>query len=151
MDNYLVGAEYKESHEMVFGNTTYENEGKTSQNNDFEVYNYEYDRTLGYTKEEIEAFIIANDIRKKVDNKYQVFDKDELMQRDIDYSDFVILMDRTTNFDLYKKIFEYMNIPLNVYKDETINNGVDIYVIRNILRLILKVKNKVIDRSDYPD
>lgn len=147
MDDVIGGAEYRQSHEMVFGNTTYENEGKTEQNNDFEVYNYEYDRTLEYSKEEIEAFIIANDIRKKVDSKYQVFDKDELIQRDIDYSDFVILMDRTTNFDLYKKIFEYMNIPLNVYKDETINNGIDIYVIRNILRLILKVKNKVIDEE----
>ena len=50
---------------MVFGNLTYENEGMTNQNNNFEIYNYEYDKTLGYEKPEIEAFIIANDIKNK--------------------------------------------------------------------------------------
>lgn len=142
MDNVIGGAEYKDSHQMVFGNTTYENEGKTSQNNNFEIYNYEYDKELGYTKEEIEAFIIAEDIKNKINNKYKVFDKDELILRNIEYKDFVILMDRTTNFELYKKIFEYMHIPLNVLKDETINNGIDIYVLRNILKLILNLKEK---------
>lgn len=148
MDDIIGGAEYKQSHEMVFGNLAYEGAGKTDQNNDFEVYNYEYDKTLGYTKEELEAFIIANDIKNKINNNYIVFDKDEGIQRKIEYNDFVILMDRTTNFDLYKKIFEYMNIPLNVYKDETINSGIDIYVIRNILRLISKVKSLEFD-EDY--
>ena len=148
MDDVIGGAEYKESHQMIFGNTTYENEGKTQQNNNFEVYNYSYEKDSGYSKEEIEAFIIANDIKNKIENKYKVFDKDELLVRDIKYSDFVILMDRTTNFGLYKKIFEYLNIPLTVYKDETINNGFDIYVIRNILKLIVKVKNNIID-EDY--
>lgn len=147
MDDMIGGAQYKESHQMIFGNSTYENEGKTSQNNNFEVYNYEYDKSLGYTKEEIEAFIIANDIKNKIENKYKVFDKDELEIRNIEYKDFVILMDRTTNFELYKKIFEYMHIPLNILKDETINNGMDVLVLRNILRLILKVKNKCFDEE----
>ena len=147
MDDLIGGAKYRATHQMVFGNLTYENEGMTNQNNNFEIYNYEYDKTLGYEKPEIEAFIIATDIKKKIDNNYQVFDKDEKINRNINYSDFVILMDRTTNFDLYKKIFEYLNIPLNVYKDDIINNGVDIYVIRNILKIINKVKNKVFDEE----
>ena len=147
MDDLIGGAEYRATHQMVFGNLTYENEGMTNQNNNFEIYNYEYDKALGYEKPEIEAFIIATDIKKKIDNNYQVFDKDEKINRNINYSDFVILMDRTTNFDLYKKIFEYLNIPLNVYKDDIINNGVDIYVIRNILKIINKVKNKIFDEE----
>lgn len=147
MDDIIGGANYKLEHQMIFGNMTYENEGKLNQNNNFEIYDYEYDKTLGFTKEEIEIFIIANDIKNRVLNNYQVFDKDSLKKRNITYSDFVILMDRTTNFNLYKKIFEYLDIPLNVYKDETINNGIDILVMRNILKLILKIKEKIYDEE----
>ena len=117
MDNDIGGAEYIESHQMVFGNNTYIEKGSTNQNNDFELYKYNYDRSSEFSKEEIEAFIIANDIKKKVENKYQIFDKDELVLRNAEYNDFVILMDRTSSFDLYKKIFEYMHIPLTLYKD----------------------------------
>ncbi|MBQ3020692.1 MAG: UvrD-helicase domain-containing protein [Bacilli bacterium] len=140
MDNYIGGAEYIESHNMVFGNTTYINEGKTNQNNNLEIYNYEYDKNYEYKKDEIEAFIIANDIKNKINNKYKVFDKDELILRDIEYKDFVILMDRATNFELYKKIFEYLGIPTTLYKDENIVNENELYLIKNIISLIIKIK-----------
>ena len=71
MDDEIGGANYKESHEMVFGNLTYNNEGKLNQNNDFEIYNYEYDSKGLFKKEEIEAFIIANDIKEKINNNYK--------------------------------------------------------------------------------
>ncbi len=148
MDDLIGGADYKNSHQMIFGNTTYENEGKVEQNNNFEIYNYTYNKTSKFTKEETEIFIIAHDIKEKIKNKYKIFDKDELKIRNIEYKDFVILLDRTTNFNLYKKIFEYLNIPLTLYKDETITNGIDIFVIRNILKLILKQLNKEYD-EDY--
>ena len=147
MDNYIGGAEYSESHNMVFGNTTYIEEGKTSQNNNLEIYNYIYDKELGYKKEEIEAFLIAKDIKDKINNKYQIFDKDEKILRDIEYKDFVILMDRTTNFDLYKKIFEYVGIPTTLYKDENIVNENELYLIKNLINLVIKIKNKEYDTS----
>ena len=147
MDNYIGGAEYSESHNMVFGNTTYIEEGKTGQNNNLEIYNYIYDKELGYKKEEIEAFLIAKDIKDKINNKYQIFDKDEKILRDIEYKDFVILMDRTTNFDLYKKIFEYVGIPTTLYKDENIVNENELYLIKNLINLVIKIKNKEYDTS----
>ena len=147
MDNYIGGAEYSESHNMVFGNTTYIEEGKTSQNNNLEIYNYIYDKELGYKKEEIEAFLIAKDIKDKINNKYQIFDKDEKILRDIEYKDFVILMDRTTNFDLYKKIFEYVGIPTTLYKDENIVNENELYLIKNLINLVIKIKNNEYDTS----
>ena len=52
--------------------------------------------------EEIESFIIANDIKDKVNHHYKVFDNNKL--RDITYKDFCILMDRTSSFDIYKKV-----------------------------------------------
>lgn len=147
MDNYLGEAEYNKSHRMVFGNTSYEEEGKTNQSNNMEFLNYSYDKDSLYKKEEIEAFIIANDILNKINNKYQIFDKDKQVLRNITYSDFVILMDRSTDFDLYKKIFEYLNIPLTIYKDNEINSSIDMLVISNILKLITKIKNKEFDQE----
>lgn len=144
MDDDIGGCNYTLSHQMVFGNNTYINEGKTNQNNNFEVYTYDYKNTK-YSKEEIEIFMIAKDIKDKVDSKYQVFDKDELILRDITYNDFVILIDRSTSFDLYKKIFEYLGIPLSIIKDEKLNSDVDIVILKNLLSFIIKVKNNIID------
>ncbi len=145
MDDIIGGAEYHETHQMVFGNTTYNNEGRTKQDYNFEVLEYEYNKDSEYSKEEIEVFSIVKDIEDKVSNKYQVFDKDSKVLRDITYSDFVILMDRTSDFDLYKKIFEYKGIPLTLYKDDSLNNSYDIYIIKNIIDFIIHINNKNYD------
>ena len=139
MDDLVGGAEYQESHRMVFGNTTYINEGNTNQDYDMKILEYNYDKKGEYSKEEIEIFAIARDIKDKIDNKYQVFDKSKKILKDITYNDFVILMDRTSSFELYKKIFEYLGIPLTLYKDETLNNSDDIYIIKNIIQLIISI------------
>ena len=145
MDNIIGGAEYQESHRMVFGNTTYINEGKTDQDYDMEILEYNYDKNSEYTKEEIEIFSIAKDIKDKVENKYQIFDKGKKILKDVTYNDFVILIDRTTSFNLYKKIFEYIGIPLTLYKDETLNDSDDIYIIKNIIDIIIKINTRNFD------
>lgn len=139
MDDFIGGANYRDSHKMIFGNIAYNNEGKINQNNNFEVYNYTYDSKDIYSKEEIEAFIIANDIKNKLENNYKVFDKDECIIRNSTYNDYVILMDKSTNFDLYKRIFEYMGIPFTIDKDESIINEVVMNVLKNLLVLINKI------------
>ena len=141
MSDSIGGADYIKSHRMNFGNITYNEEGKTSQNNDFEIYNYLYDKEIGFDKDEIEAFIIADDINKKINSHYQVFDKDNKILRDITYNDFSILIDRSTTFELYKKIFLYKQIPLSIYKDEYLTNSNLFLVIKNIFRLIDLLSN----------
>jgi len=145
MDDDIGGADYKVSHRMVFGNMSYIEKGTTGQNNNFEVLNYSYPKDLDFTREEVEIFTIAKDIKEKVESKYQVFDKDEGILRDITYNDFVILMDRTTKFDLYKKIFGYLQIPLDKYTDTSITNEVDTLIIKNILSLIINTYKKNFD------
>ena len=143
MDDKLGGANYKKSHNMIFGNNSYIEKGTTKNNHNMEIISYE--EAKEYKKEEIEAFIIANDIEDKIKSKYQVFDKDKGILRNIEYSDFVILMDRTTNFDTYKKIFTYKNIPLIQIKDEKMNDEIDLYVIKNLIKLVLKIKENNLD------
>ena len=147
MDESIGGADYIKSHQMIFGNKSYINKGKTLQNYDFELYSYMYDKKSEYSKEEIEAFIIAKDILSKVEGNYQIFDKDTSVLRNAEYSDFVILMDRTTNFDLYKKIFLYLGIPLELYKDETMNEDTDIIVLNNLIKFTIKLDTGIYDKE----
>lgn len=142
MDETIGGADYKNGHAMIFGNTLYEKSGATIQNNHFEILDYEYHNTelsKFYKTDEIEAFIIADDIKKKIENHYQVFDKEEKVLRSIQYQDISILLDRKTSFDLYQKIFTYLGIPIQVHKDEKFAYSDEVFVIQNILKWVLSI------------
>ena len=144
MNDKIGGAEYRETHQMIFGNNTYIEEGKIDEPHNFEILNYKYeDKT--YTKEEIEIFTIATDIKNKIENHYKIFDKDNLIVRDIEYKDFCIIMDRNTEFPKYKKIFEYMQIPLTLYQDEVLTLENDILVLKNIMNFVVKINKKEYD------
>lgn len=145
MDDEIGGADYKASHRMVFGNKAYEEKGSTNQNYNFELLSYDLDKKSTITRDEEEAFIIGYDIKNKVENNYQVFDKDEGILRKIEYSDFVILLDRSKNFDLYKKIFEYLGIPLTILKEESLRKDQDVLVLKNLFKLLICIKNKDYD------
>ena len=147
MSEFIGGADYKNYHQMLFGNTSYLKEGKVNQNNNLEIYNYSYDNNMPYTKDEIEGFIIADDINEKIANHFQVFDKEEKKLRDARFSDFTILIDRSTSFDLYKKIFLYKKIPLSIYQDEKLSNSELFSCIKSIFKLINLVYDKKIDKE----
>ena len=53
MDDIIGGAEYHESHQMVYGNTTYIEEGMTDYDYDFQVLEYELPEDKKYSKEEM--------------------------------------------------------------------------------------------------
>lgn len=145
MDDDIGGANYIADHSMVFGNDKYSTTGNNNISNDIEIFNYEYDKDTKYTKEEIEIFSVANDIKNKVLNKYQVMDKKTNKLRDVTYNDFVILMNKSKNFELYKKIFEYLEIPLTIKRDDNLLNNININIIKNMCELILLQKNKQFD------
>lgn len=136
MDDNIGNANYIKEHQLIFGNNTFIEEGNNNYNNNLEIYNYLPDPN--FTKEEMEAFIIANDIKKKVTSNYEVFDK---TLRPCKYSDFCILIDRTTAFDTYKKIFDFLNIPINIYKDDNIMISDETSLINNIIKFIINIKN----------
>ncbi len=143
MDDDFGGADYLSSHQMIFGNNVYNN--KSNQDYNMDIYSYDYDKSISYSREEIEAFIIAKDIVEKYNNKYQILDKDSNSLRDVKYSDFALILDRASNFDLYKKIFSYFGIPVSLYKSYEMNDNDDFNVIRNIIRFIIKIKDKEYD------
>ena len=149
MDDEIGGADYKASHQMIFGNNTYLEEGKTNQDYNMDIITYNPKDLEKVTKDEEEAFIIGNDIKEKIESHYQVYDKDKKELHDVTYNDFVILLDKSKNFDLYKKIFEYLGIPLTILKETTLNKDNDILVIKNLLKLLVSIKNNELDRYAY--
>ena len=147
MDDAIGGADYKTSHRMVFGNMSYNEEGKTSQNYNLDVLTYTAAVGTNITKDEQEIFIIAKDIKNKMTNNYQVFDKDTKVLRPLKYSDIVILLDKSKNFELYKKIFEYEHIPLSILKDTSLTNASDLLVIKSLLKFLICIKENNYDNE----
>ena len=150
MDENIGDAEYKESHQMNFGNTNYIEECKTDQNNDMEILTYNPKDIEDYSNDEVEAFTICYDIKEKIESKYLVVDRETNKLRECKYSDFAIIMDRGTSFDLYKKIFEYVGVPITQIKNEKLSLGDDLTVLKNLINLIVKINlNKIDDDFKY--
>ena len=60
------GVNYSKGHEFVFGNVSYESNVFNNQSSNLEVFSYTRDKDFNYSRDEIEAFIIGNDILDKV-------------------------------------------------------------------------------------
>ena len=146
MTKDIGGINYKESHAMIYGNLAYIKKGSNSNNNYMDILEY-HNEDKKFSNDEIEMFIIADDIKKKVESKYQVYDFDLEKNRGITYNDFCIILDRGSKMNLFKKVFEYFNIPMQIYKDSNLMDADDIYIIKNIINLIIAIKNGVFDKK----
>ncbi len=144
MDLRLGGASYREDHRLIFGNKVYNEQGK-QDNRNLEMVTYS--SVFNYSSEEIEAFYIVEDIKKKVFEKYLVYDREQDHLRPCRYQDFVILMDRSTSFDLFKKIFTYCKVPLTIEKEENMVKEEDLLIFQNLIHLIIQTKKKNYDTS----
>ena len=145
MDNDIGGADYSLSHRMIYGNLMYKGDGDNKEDNNFSVYNYLNDTT--FKNNEVEAFIIADDIKNKINSGYRAFGKDTNGVRKIKYSDFAILLDSSKSFDLYKKVLEYNGIPTSIVKSVNLTDGEVVLVIKNIISFIIKINDNKIDNE----
>ena len=142
----LGGVDYGDHHAMVYGNHLYDEAGNNSFNHSLEILKYN-NTDKNYTNAEIEAFIIASDIKEKMKCHYLVYDFDLGKNREACYSDFCIILDRGKEMSRYKKIFEYFNIPMEIYKDSNLVEQEDILIIRNLIRLILAIYHHEYDTN----
>ena len=139
MDENIGNANYKKDHNMVYDNPIYDK--NHIDNTNMEIYNYEIEENDKYNKIEKELFIISEDIKEKIANKYQIFDKKLNTLRDIEFKDICIITDRNKYLETYKKILEYNNIPSIIYMDEELTNNTIILVIKNLINLVAIVNN----------
>lgn len=140
------GADYKNQHEMIFGNKNYLN----FQNHDYDMEIISYDNSeKKYNDKEIEAFLIADDINRRLANKETItdFQNGAMIARALEYRDFSVLVDKSTNFELIKKILEYRGIPTTIYKDISIKDEDEVYILKNLITLIIGVKKERLDNE----
>ncbi len=79
---------------------------------------------------------IIHDIKGKMASNFQVYDKETNKMRPCRYSDFAILIDRSTQFQDIGKEFTDNGIPLTILKDENISDENYVKVIKSIFRFI---------------
>ena len=142
MDSRIGGADFLKAHHMLTGR---EDGVIENQNNHLEILSYEYDSKEEpfdiLDRKEYEAFVLAKDILDRV-GKYKVNDNGTV--RSAQFSDFCILVDRTTNFDMYKQILTYHHIPCVIETDEKMSDSPLITVVRDIFKILT-----CIDNDDY--
>ena len=144
MFDNVGGADYKKSHIMNFGKTIY-NDLESNLDYNLDLLNYTFDKKkyFKYTKDEIEAFIIVDDIKKKMNSNltsvHEVNGKDEKVP--ICYKDFCILVDKSKNFELLKSILESNGIPASIDKDLSIKEDDEIYILKNLITLLIDIHN----------
>ena len=136
MDLEIGGENYK-NHLMINGNKAYINTGE-DYNLKVLCYDSKDPKVSGYTNHEIEAFIIGQDIKNKIQNKFKVCDKD-YNAREVNYSDFCILMSTATEFDTYKNILTYLQIPVNIVESEKMTDSEIFTVFRSLFSLLVDV------------
>jgi len=132
MSKRVGGVDYQNGQALVYGNHSYD---QTETLGDHQLEIDEYQPEEGRDQGDQEARIIALDIAKKVASGYPVFDIKTKSVRPSRYGDFSILIDRRKDFQLYKKAFTDLKIPLEVSDLGTSAELDAVVVIKNLVRL----------------
>ena len=93
-----------------------------------------------------EAKAIISDIKDKVENHYQVYEKGKGL-RDCKYSDFCIIVRNKKGFMMYQKLFYENNIPLNVRLSDVITEIDPVITLQSIFSII----NYFVNKADNVD
>lgn len=135
-------ADYMHEHQMQYGQRLY---SELSQNMDFniELLQYSDEGYESFSQEEIEAFLAAGQIQSIIRKAPMVLDGNQY--RAVRYNDFAVLIDKSKNFITFKRVFEYLNIPLSIEADMDLKDSILPKLLSNILLLIDKTRSHTTD------
>ena len=135
------GVDYRDNHQLVSGYD--ETFGLNLKNDPIHHHYYDLqailDKHPDLSKDEIEAHIIANDIKRKIDQRQAVFDGQK--SRSIDYDDITILVDRKTAFKTYAKILSNHGIPVEIYDKTMFSESEEIIFLTQYLKVLQGIRN----------
>ena len=141
MHDDIGGADYEKEHQMLASFPAYKEHKLSDFDYNMKILNYKMPETKEYKKNEIEAFIIAKDIKEKMSKNMFVVDGDGNKQ-ELQYKDFCILVDKSSNFELLKKILEYKKIPVTIEKDLSIKEDDEVFILKNLINLLICIKEE---------
>ena len=146
MSDDLGDANYIKDHQMQYGQKDYL---KLKQDIDFnlDILSYEMDEDSTFSQAEIEAFIIAKDIKTKLSMDIKALHKDGFSP--ISYNDFAILISDAKEFLTFKSIFEYLNIPLSIEASLDLKQSILPTLFKNIFIVLSNTLKKNYDQEYY--
>lgn len=137
MQKRYTGLDYKNEHMMQAGNPLInKNKSHTSTILNEEIVYSLPDNT---TTEEYEARLIASDIRRRIEEKEQVFEKGQY--KEISYRNFAILISKKTKFSVYQKVFEEYKIPLFANYMQPIHESDLTLVLESIIKALTNIND----------
>ena len=150
MTDEMGDANYILEHQMNYGFDTYDKHKEIEYNMDIILFNNKNDELEEkYSTAEREAFLVAKDIKKLIDSKTKIYDKDIKEFREIKYSDICIIMDRGSNFNLFKQIFEFNGIPTAINADSKLTDNDIMPIISNLINLVISEAKEKYDEKYY--
>ncbi len=142
MTNEQGDANYSYEHQMRYGQKKYE---ELLQDTSYTMEVLGYELPDGYTEEEVEAFLCGYQIKKLMSSHLKCLKKDTF--KEVCYSDIAILIDKTKSFVTFKKVFEYLGIPLSIEADLDLKDSILPKLMANILILITGQMNQCFDKT----
>ena len=150
MTDEMGDANYILEHQMNYGFDTYDKHKEIEYNMDIVLFNNKNDELEEkYSTAEREAFLVAKEIKKLIDSKIKIYDKDIKEFREIKYSDICIIMDRGSNFNLFKQIFEFNGIPTAINADSKLTDNDIMPIISNLINLVISEVKEKYDEKYY--
>lgn len=149
MTNQIGDADYKKSHQMRYGQKDYD---KLKQDVSFDLSVLKYEPIEEYddfTQAEKEAFIIAKDIKDKIESKVKVYNKDNKQFEEVSFKDFAVLMSTAQEFVTFKKVFEYLNLPVQIEASLDLKDSILPTIYKNIFVLLALTKKKDFNKPYY--
>ena len=137
MTEEMGDADYQNEHQMQFGLQEYE---KTPKKWEYHMELLKYHSTEEFTEEEQEAFLCGREIMNLMKRPPLVFSKGEF--RPLAYHDIAILIDKTNSFATFKKVFEYLGIPLSIEADMDLNQSILPKLFSNILLVLSQLNGE---------
>ena len=131
--------DYSDGHHFGFGLNCYDDLVDDKANYNLKVINWI--KQKGQNTSEIEANLIANDILSKI-GRISCYDKETKGLRPSSYKDYAILIDRSSGFDTYRRVFSQRGIPLRVISDEPVKDSEVSYVTKNLLVMFNSIANQ---------
>ncbi len=136
MDEELGGVDYRHGHVITFGNLSYEGKGRGSDHSS-EILLFDAKGLSAEKKAEKEARCIAADIKRRIKEGFEIVDRESGELRKAGPSDFTIITDRKTRFDLYRRVFEEYRLPLHLDYEENIVDNDLVRTIGSLFTLFL--------------
>jgi ATP-dependent helicase/nuclease subunit A len=136
------GVDYQDKHQLITGYP--DHDGLNLKNDPMHTHFYDFEaiqeQIPDIQKDQVEAYIVANDIQRKIKQRQAVYDGKD--NRPIDYDDITILVDRKTSFDKYARILSMFSIPVNIYDRTLFSESEEIIFLTQFLKCLNGFKSR---------